>query len=114
MFTIQVTPRFPAVAFFQRQDPLQAEIHTAELKCSSGPRRDNAIQCSSLSIEEALNIESCDCGDSWPGLEHLMREENKMIWLSKNTSYFAMVPGPTTISKGAGHFLEIQLFFSCK
>ncbi|KAH6554075.1 hypothetical protein HBI07_006250 [Parastagonospora nodorum] len=39
-------------------------------------------------------------------------EENKMVWLGKNTSYFAMVPGPTTISRGVGHIMEIQLWFS--
>jgi hypothetical protein len=110
----QRNPRFPAIAFFQRQDALQAKIYTAELKCSSGPRQDHAAQCSSLSIPEALNTTSCDCGDSWPGLERLNREENKLMWIAKNTSYYAMVPSPTTISKGVGHFLELQIFFSCE
>jgi hypothetical protein len=114
ILTMQNALRFPAIAFFQRQDALQADVHTSELKCSSGPRHDNAIQCSSLTIEEALKTESCDCGDSWPGLEHLMRNENEMIWLAQNTSCYAMVPGLSTISQGVGHFLEIQLFFSCK
>ncbi|KAH8732637.1 hypothetical protein GQ44DRAFT_667862 [Phaeosphaeriaceae sp. PMI808] len=105
------TPRFPAVAFFQGQDSAQAEIVTGELKCSSGPRDDRAIQCSSLSIQEALKTPSCDCGDSWPSLETLNNRANTVLWLTKNTSYYAMVPYPTTISKGVGHFLEMQVFF---
>jgi hypothetical protein len=61
-----------------------------------------------------MSTTSCDCGDSWPTLETRIREENKMVWLGKNTSYFPMVPGPTTISKGVGHIMEIQLWFSCR
>ncbi|KAH5708134.1 hypothetical protein HBI18_242650 [Parastagonospora nodorum] len=106
------TSRFPAIAFFQRQDPGHANIHDGEFKCSSGPRNDHAIQCSSLTIAEAMNTKSCDCGDSWSSLESRIMEENKMVWLGKNTSYFAMVPGPTTISRGVGHIMEIQLWFS--
>ena len=37
-----------------------------------------------------------------------------MNWFGKNTSYYPMVPGPSTVSKGAGHFLEMQLFFTCE
>jgi hypothetical protein len=114
ILTIQSAPRFPAVAFFQRQDASQANIYLGELKCSSGPRRDYAAQCSSLSITEALNTDSCDCGDSWPGLERQIRADDKLMWLAKNTTYYAMVPGTTTVSKGAGHFLELQVFFNCK
>ncbi|KAH4977242.1 hypothetical protein HBI53_135100 [Parastagonospora nodorum] len=105
-------PRFPAVAFFQRQDGLQANIYTAELKCSSGPRLDHAVQCSSLTVPEAVKTASCDCGDSWPGLERLNQGANKLMWIGENTSYSAMVPSPTTISRGAGHFIEMQIWFN--
>lgn len=36
------------------------------------------------------------------------------MWLNRSTTYYAMVPSRSTISKGAGHFLSMQLFFSCK
>ncbi|KAF2831781.1 hypothetical protein CC86DRAFT_402277 [Ophiobolus disseminans] len=106
------SPRFPAVAFFQRQYSTQASIQPGDLKCSSGPRNDHAVQCSSLTIPQALGTVSCDCGDSWVSLESLKRGESTVIWLAKNTTYYPMVPSPSTVSKGAGHFLEIQVFFT--
>ncbi|PSN63501.1 hypothetical protein BS50DRAFT_612664 [Corynespora cassiicola Philippines] len=105
-------PQFPAVAFFQGWGPSQANVSTSELKCSSGPRNDDAAQCSSLSLEEAIGTQSCDCGDSWPGAERLERGDNVVMWLNRSTTYYAMVPSRSTISKGAGHFLSMQLFFS--
>jgi hypothetical protein len=65
-------------------------------------------------MPEALRTVSCDCGGSWPSLETLVRGDNKAIWLAENTSYYAMVPTPTIVSKGVGHFLELQLFFTCR
>ncbi|CAO2653808.1 Nn.00g032190.m01.CDS01 [Neocucurbitaria sp. VM-36] len=106
------TPRFPAVAFFQRMNSAQPNIQPGELKCSSGPRYDHVAQCSSLSITEALRTVSCDCGDSWPSLERLKRGDSTVMWLTQNTTYYDMVPSPSTISKGAGHFLELQIFFT--
>jgi len=114
LLTSQRFPRFPAVAFFQQQEVTQASIQPGEMKCSSGPRNDHSIQCSSLSVYEALRTVSCDCGDSWPSLESVKRGVHTANWLAKNTSYYPMVPGPSTISKGAGHFLEMQIFFTCK
>jgi hypothetical protein len=93
---------------------MQANIQPGELKCSSGPRNDHDVQCSSLSVEEAKTIPSCDCGDSWPGLETIYRGENKAQWLGHNVTYYTMVPGKTLVSKGTGHIVEIQIFFMCE
>lgn len=67
-----------------------------------------------MTIEESLRTASCDCGDSWPGLETIYRGHNKVVWLGQNTTYYAMVPGQSLVSKGPGHFVDIQIFFICK
>ncbi|KAF2689564.1 hypothetical protein K458DRAFT_384198 [Lentithecium fluviatile CBS 122367] len=105
-------PRFPAIAFFQRWQNSQAYIMAAELKCYSGPKDDGAAQCSTFSIPEAIDAQSCDCGDSWPSTERLERGGNTVEWLGRNATYYAMTPSLSTVSKGAGHFLTLQVFFN--
>jgi hypothetical protein len=65
-------------------------------------------------MAEALDTISCDCGESWPSVESLKRGESEVEWLTRNTSYFPMVPSQSMVSKGAGHFLEMQVYFTCK
>ncbi|KAF2657475.1 hypothetical protein K491DRAFT_742118 [Lophiostoma macrostomum CBS 122681] len=105
-------PSFPAIAVFQRWQNSQAEIYPNEFKCYSGPKDDNAVQCSSLSVEESLNTSSCDCGDSWPSAERVARGGDTVMWLGRNATYYSMLPSESTVSRGAGHFLTLQVFFS--
>jgi hypothetical protein len=108
-----VAPRFPAIAFFQGSGlSTQANIQLAEFKCVSGDWTDHSELCSTLTVEQNLAATSCDCGDRWPTLEHMTRGNNNMMWLGQETSYFAMVPSETTVSRGEGHFLQVQVFFN--
>ncbi|KAF2795862.1 hypothetical protein K505DRAFT_301396 [Melanomma pulvis-pyrius CBS 109.77] len=108
-----VSPRFPAIAFFQGNgESTQANIQLAEFKCVSGDWTDHSELCSALTVSQNLESTSCDCGDRWPTLEQMMRGDNKMTWLGKETSYFAMAPSETTVSRGEGHFMHLQVFFN--
>jgi hypothetical protein len=108
-----VAPRFPAIAFFQGNGlSTQASIQLAEFKCVSGDWNDHSELCSTLTIEQNLAAVACDCGDRWQTLEHMIRKDNKIMWLGRETDYFAMVPSESTVSRGEGHFLHAQVFFN--
>jgi len=110
-----VAPRFPAVVFFQSNGlSTQANIQLAEFKCVSGGWTDHSELCSALTVPQNLASTSCDCGDRWPTLEQMIRGDNKITWLGKETTFFDMVPSETTVSRGEGHFMHMQVFFNCE
>jgi hypothetical protein len=65
-------------------------------------------------VTEVFETASCDCGDSWPSLESLTRGESTAFWLNGSTSYYPMIPSTSMVSRGAGHFLVMQVFFTCE
>lgn len=90
-----------------------AVLQDSPLKCFLGEWIDHAPLCTGLTDQEVLNSPSCDCSDRWPTLEDLERGENTVLWLRDNVSYYSMIPSESMVSRGAGHILTLQIFFTC-
>ena len=109
-------PRFPAIACFQGTGNSEAILQPAPLKCNSGIWNldTHAPLCSMLTVQEALDTPSCDCSDDWPSLDQLNNKQSAIEFENISTTYITLVPGESTVSRGAGHFMTAQIFFFCK
>ncbi|OCL04300.1 hypothetical protein AOQ84DRAFT_380734 [Glonium stellatum] len=107
-------PRFPAVAFLRRVSHSATVLQIDPLKCYFRQWIEYAPLCSGMTVEEALDAPSCDCSDGWPTLEDLEASRDKIMFNGYNTPYIALTLIKSTVSRGAGHFLQIQVFFTCE
>ena len=111
---LQTTPRFPAVAFFSAPVHGMATLQEGPLKCFVGEWIDHAPLCTGLTSQEVVQLPSCDCSDRWPTLEDIEVDNNTVVWLGHETTYYAMTPSESMVSRGAGHLLTLQFFFTCE
>ena len=95
-----------------------AVLQDNPIKCFLGEWDDGAPICTGMTIQEVIDVPSCNCADRWQTLETAERGDNKVYWRGENVTIFTMNPGESMVSRGAAqvpnNVLKLQIFFSCQ
>lgn len=79
-----------------------------------GPYKEDAPLCSTLTVEQSAAAESCDCSDGWPSFDQQMNNNYSIDFMGAPNPYIALVPSLSTVSRGAGQYMTLQIYFFCK